>query len=173
MAITKEAKKKKIEEIRKRLQRQKAIAFVDYSGLTTPEINQLKKNLRENNCEFQVIKKTLAQIAFKEEGLEFDRDFYKGQLAFIYGYEDEITPFKLAFQFFKKNEKLKLVGGYHDGSIIGKQEAEQFAQLPSRQELESAIVSRMTAPLYGFLNAISYHLKGLVVVLNNRINQLQ
>lgn len=158
-------KKEKIEEFKNLLEKGKSLVFVDYRGLSADEIKELKEKLREHNSEFKVFKKTLAEIAFKEKGISFNRKDWEGQMAFVFGFDDEIIPFKLAQEFSKNNENLKILGGFLDGEIILRDQAISLAQLPSREELFAKIVSSISAPLYNFQHILSGNIKGLIYSL--------
>ncbi len=162
MSKKKSEKKEKIEEFKNLLEKQKALVFVDFRGLKTDEIKELKEELRKNDAEFKVFKKTLAEIAFKENNIDFKRKDWEGQLAFIFGFKDEITPFKIAYNFSKNNENLKILGGIAEGEILFREEALSLAQLPSREELLAKVVSSLSAPLQNLHHCFSANIKGLV-----------
>lgn len=162
MSKKKSEKKEKIEEFKNLLEKQKALVFVDFRGLKTDEIKELKEELRKNDAEFKVFKKTLAEIAFKENNIDFKRKDWEGQLAFIFGFKDEITPFKTAYNFSKNNENLKILGGIAEGEILFREEALSLAQLPSREELLAKVVSSLSAPLQNLHHCFSANIKGLV-----------
>ena len=165
MSKKKNEKKEKVKEFKKLLEKQKSLVFVDFRGLKTDEIKELKEDLRKNDAEFKVFKKTLAEIAFKENNIDFKRKDWEGQLAFIFGFKDEITPFKIAYNFSKKNENLKILGGFVGGEIIFREEALSLAQMPSREELLAKVVSSLSAPLQNLHYCLSANIKGLVYAL--------
>lgn len=165
MSQKRKQKEERIEEFKNLLERGRSLVFVDYKGLTTDEIKQLKEKLREHNAEFKVFKKTLAEIAFRDKNIDFNRKDWQGQLAFIFGFEDEIAPFKVAYNFSQQNENLKIIGGFSEGEIVAKDQAIALAQLPSREELVAKIVSSISAPLYNFQHILSGNIKGLIYSL--------
>ena len=132
---------------------------------------ELKEELRKNDAEFRVFKKTLAEIAFKENNIDFKRKDWEGQLAFIFGFSDEITPFKIAYNFAKSNENLKILGGIAEGEILLKKEALSLAQLPSREELLAKVVSSLSAPLQNLHHCFSANIKGLIYTLQAVANK--
>jgi len=171
MALKKEQKKEKIEQLKKAIDNQKSIVFVDFSGLKTKNISELKKELQRQQSEFKVIKKSLAEIAFNEKGIKFKRDDWQGQVAFIFGYDDEVMPFKIAYSFSKENENLKIVGGFIDGGFLTKEEAISMAKLPGKEELRAKLVSAISAPIYNFVYTLSGNMKGLVYALQAIANK--
>jgi len=107
MPQTKEQKKKNIEQIKENIDKQKSIIFVDYQGLKASDLFNLRNCLKKSGCKLVVAKKTLINLALKESDGENDFNIkeIQGQLALVFGLEDEVTPAKLSYQFSKK-EKL-------------------------------------------------------------------
>ncbi|MFZ3232758.1 MAG: 50S ribosomal protein L10, partial [Patescibacteria group bacterium] len=50
---------------------------------------------------------------------------------------------------FKKEQKIKIVGGYIDGRVLGETEAAKLAGLPSREVLLAKLLGSMMSPLSG------------------------
>jgi len=163
MALTKEQKEKQVEKILGSITKQKAMVFVSFSGLTAPEIEKLRHDLREAGAQLIVAKKTLAKIAFEKEKLEFPET--DNELAIVFAYEDEIAPVKSAHTFSKENEKLNIIGGFMDGQFISGEKMKILAQLPSRNELMARLVNVLSGPISNFVNVQRENLKGLLYVL--------
>ena len=70
MAKTHQQKEEVINKIEKDLRNVKSLVFVDYYGLKVPEVEDLKKKLKEKSCKYLVAKKTLLGIVLKKIGLE-------------------------------------------------------------------------------------------------------
>jgi len=169
MPLAKEQKKKIVEEVKENLEKQKAIVFVNFAGLKFSDLVNLRKKLKEIGAKFVVVKKTLAQIAFKEKNLDFPKDKLGNEIALIFGFEDEIAPVKTAYQFSQERDKLKLVGGYiSDGNnceFITADDIIALAQLPSKQELFAKLVGTLSAPISGFVTVQRQIIKGLMYAL--------
>ena len=54
-----EEKKAIVDELKERLERTQVAVLTDYKGLDVAAINDLRRRLREENIEFQVVKNTL------------------------------------------------------------------------------------------------------------------
>ena len=85
MPLTKEQKRKIIEDLKEKIAKQKAIIFVDFSGLKVKDFSDLRKRLSKINSELKVAKKTLLALVFKEKGLKIDIEKLKGEIALIFG----------------------------------------------------------------------------------------
>ena len=134
--------------------------------MTVPEIGELRGKLREKNARMQVLKKTLIKIALKNVDVNVDPDELDGQVAIVYGGEDEIFSPKTLYEYSKDNEKLEILAGILDGKLIGADEVKNLAKLPSKEELLAKVVGSVKAPVSGFVNVLSGNLRNLVFALN-------
>jgi large subunit ribosomal protein L10 len=171
MALTKERKKEIVEELKELLKKQKAMVVVNFHGLNSQEVFDLKQLLKENKAEFRVIKKTLAELAFKDQGIDFKKDSFQGQLAIVFGFEDETSPVKTIYQYSKKLDKLEILGGYLENEFLDSQKIIEIAQLPSREELLAKLISVLNSSISGFVNVLQGNIKGLVYTLQAIANQ--
>lgn len=166
MPQTKEQKKKILENLKEKIAKQKAMVFVTIEGLKAKDVFDLRKRLKEADCLLQVIKKTLLNLVFKEKKFDFDAKKLEGQPALIFGLKDEITPAKIAFNFSKENEKLKILGGFFDDKFRNSEEIIALAKIPSRQELLAKVVRSISAPISNFVYTLQANIKGLIGVLS-------
>lgn len=107
------------------------------------------------------MKIALDKSDFKDVKLEKQ----SGPLAVAFGYEDEVAPAKLCWQFAKKNKALEITGGILEKDILTKEEIENLAKLPGKDELIAKVVGSIGAPISGFVNVLAGNLRGLVGVL--------
>lgn len=166
MAQTKEQKQKKLEQIRENIDKQKSMVFAAYQGLKAADIFNFRKILKEAGCKMVVAKKTLFNLALKEKKIDFDAKSLQGQIAVVFGLEDEVSPAKLTYKFSKEKESLKILAGYFENKIIDKENVLALAQIPSRQELLSKVVGSIASPMSGFVNVLQGNIKGLVYILS-------
>lgn len=166
MAQTKEQKQKKLEQIRESIDKQKSMVFAAYEGLKAADAFNLRKILKQAGCKMIVAKKTLFNLALKEKKIDLNAKNLKGQIAVVFGFEDEVSPAKLSYKFSKEKESLKILGGFFENKIIDKENVLALAQIPSRQELLSKVVGSIASPISGFVNVLQGNLRGLVCVLS-------
>lgn len=168
MALTRGQKEDIIEDLTKRIERQNIMIFIDFSGLKVQDMFELRKKLKSANSQFKVAKKTLFKIAFKN----YDSDLsemvtkLKGEIAVIFGFENVISPAKIAYQFAVANPNLKILGGYFEGKYREAQEIIILAQLPTRDELLTQLVRSILAPISNLLGVLEGNLKGLIFALS-------
>jgi len=166
MPLNKEQKKNIVKELKDNIAKQKAVVFVSVKGLKASELFDLRKQLKESNCLLSVAKKTLLKIAFKENKIELNEKELEGQVALVFGFEDEIAPAKTAYNFSLKNENLKILGGFLENQLRNMEEIIILAKIPSKQELLAKFIGNIKVPMSGFVNALQGNIKGLVYVLS-------
>ncbi|PIR01896.1 MAG: 50S ribosomal protein L10 [Candidatus Nealsonbacteria bacterium CG_4_10_14_0_8_um_filter_37_14] len=164
MALTREQKKKIIDELKEKIDKQKAMVFVDFTGTKVKDISRLREEMKKDNCEFKVAKKTLLKIALKDRGVELPQE-PEGEIGVGFGFGNQISPFKILNKFSKETGNLKILGGLVEKEFIGEDKAIALAELPSKQELLAKLVGSIKAPISGFINVLQGNLRNFVYVL--------
>ena len=167
MALTKEQKNNILEILKNNIDKQKSIIFVDVAGLKANDLYNLRRELKEAGCSIMVAKKTLMSIAFKESNIEFEKDKFKGELALVFGFSDEVVPAKTTYNFSKGNNNLKILGGILENKLKDLSDIIVLAKIPSRNELLTRVVMSLKAPTSGLVNVLSGNMRDLVYVLSN------
>ncbi len=159
MAKTKEQKQGEIKTIRENLAKQKAIYFVDFKGLKADELNTLKRELNRIEAKLMVVKKTLARIALKQEGVEYNTKELKGEVAFVFSFGDQFAPTKQIVNLSKASKNFQVLGGcfmdegkYH---FISAQEVMAYAAIPGRQELYAQFAYALNDAAASFARVIN------------------
>lgn len=167
MPKTREQKKDILEGLKDRVNKSKSVVFTNFDSLEVTDNEELRNELRKENSEYCVAKKTLLGMAFKDSNIEgLDIKSFEGRVAAVFGYEDEVAPAKIVDEFMKNHEgKVNFVGGILENKFMTAAEVKQLAGLPSKQELYAKIVGSINAPVSGFVNVLAGNLRGLVTVL--------
>lgn len=166
--ITKKQKKELIKELAEKVARQKAVVFFDYTGLQVNEFQKLRSELKKNEVDCQVIKKTLMGLALEKAGFKgIDIKRLSGQIALAFGAQDEVSPAKIIYGFAKKNENVKMAAGLVQGEYLDGAAIVALAKLPSKAELLGKAVSSISSPLYGLVGVLQGNLTKLVYILSN------
>lgn len=166
MALTKEKKKQIIEKLEKSISGQKIMLFVGIAKLKTKDLLDLKKNLKSKGNILTVAKKTLFKIAAKNKGIDIDSKKLDGEVAIIFGSEDEVSAANIVDKFSKKNENLKILGGFFENGLIATDKISVLASIPSRSELLAKLVGSINAPASNFVNVLQGNIRGLVLILS-------
>jgi len=170
MPKSKTEKRKIIEELKEKFQKQKSTVFVDFSGCDSKFLFKLRDELEKSKCLLKIVKKTLLKKTLenlKMKNISEKIGEKKLQLALIFGFGDEIIPAKICYQFSKENENLRILGGIFGNEFVDKEKVIELAQLPSREELLARLVGILQNPIFGFVNTLKNNIKGLLYVLAN------
>ncbi|MCK4473665.1 50S ribosomal protein L10 [Candidatus Parcubacteria bacterium] len=165
MALTKEQKQNILEDLEEKIKKQKALIFVDFTGVKVKNLSELRKELKSNENELKVAKKTLMNIALKKLGIEIEPDKLKGEIGLTFGYKDGLSLAKTIYQFSLKNENLKILGGYFEKKFLDAEQIIELAKLPSKEELLARFVGSISSPISNFVNVLQGNIKGLIYTL--------
>ena len=165
MALNKLQKQKIINDLKEKVDKQKSIVFADFKGLKVKDLSNLRKQMKDKECELKVAKKSLLSLIFKQKKIEIDVKKMDGEIALGFGYKDEILPFKTLYDFSRENENIKILGGLIGKDIFDKEKALELGQLPGKQELLARLVGSIGSPLSGMVNVLQGNIKGLINIL--------
>jgi len=143
--VSKSKKKSCIEELEKIYSESRSIIVTHYHGLTVEDVTKLRRSLKEKGAEFKVVKNTLVNIAANNSNTTHDKNMYAGPTAIAYS-RDEIAAAKCVVEFTKTNDKLKIVGGLVNHSLVNVQTISHLANLPSMDELRGKLIGLIQAP---------------------------
>lgn len=155
-----------VDALSQELEQSTTVVVCDYKGLTVANLGEVRKSLREKQAKMRVVKKTLANLALSKIGTELDPRKMEGQVAIVFGGEDEICTPKILADYAKKNKSFRILAGLLEKKALNDQEVLNLASLPSKQEMLGRLVGTINAPISGFVNVLAGNLRGLVNVLN-------
>lgn len=165
--MTKEDKKAMVSELKDLFSDVSIAVMSEFKGVTVAEITTLRREIRSSNCEFRVVKNSLATLAAKGTQLEGLSDLFKGSIVLTIGYDDPTVPTKILKKYSDElGGKLKIVCGVAEGSFLERSDILALAALPGKDELMSQMVTRLKSPISGFYQSTSGVLRKLVYVLN-------
>ena len=167
-------KQTQVEEIRERLDRCTIAVATGYQGLNGDEMTALRKRLREQGVEYKVIKNTLALRAAQELGKEEINNILIGPTAIAFGYGDVVATAKAINSYIISTRSTLLINGaMMDSTVLTPDQVRSLALLPPREELVARLIGQMQAPIAGLVNTLNGILRGFVVVLQRRVEQLE
>lgn len=136
-------KEETVKKLAEELKDTKIILLTDYRGITVEDVTKLRKELRQTNSEYKVIKNNVIKRALElnnETGLN---DLLEGPTAVITNKEDYLAPAKAIYNFTKDHDFYKIKGGIIEGKVMTAEEIITLAKLPSRQELMAKLAGAL------------------------------
>jgi len=169
MAISRDAKEQAVTQLTDELGRIKLAVMTDYRGLTVPEIEELRSTLRAEGMTYRITKNTLLRLATKNNSSlsGIDPASFTGPMALALGFDDEVAPARVIFQFAKSHNALEIVGAVTgDGQLLSAAEVKALATLPTREQLLAQVVGTIAAPLTGFVGVMAGNVRSIINLLN-------
>lgn len=174
MAISRSKKESVVQEMEKRLKEANIAFFIDFTGIKTAKVNDLRSRLRKFGASYKVVKKTLAEIAFRTLGFDFSPFLsHGGSLALITAGENEIEIAKALASFKKENETLTVVGGFLGKTFLPKEKISFLAKIPSREVLLGQLAVALNSPIRGLAVVLNGNLQKLAIVLAEHQKRIQ
>jgi len=129
-----------------RLRAAQSVILADYTGLTVEKMTAFRALCRGKGVECRVVKNRLARIAADRADLPTLKDHLKGPTALILGLQSQVDPAKVAVEFAKDNEALKVKGGLLEGRFLPPPAVVALSKTPSREELLAQMMGSVNAP---------------------------
>lgn len=139
--------------------------LVNSDKLDTPTVTGLKIQLKDADANFTILKNSIFKVALQETNQPLQIQEFDGPTALITFESDPTQPAKLVKKIQKEKELLSPRSGVYEGEFLSAERVMQLAEIPSKEVLLSRLVGSMSAPLTGFMNAITGNVRGLTVVL--------
>ncbi|MEK7658027.1 MAG: 50S ribosomal protein L10 [Patescibacteria group bacterium] len=157
--LTKDQKKKQIEEGKEALRNSRFLVFADFTKTGVEDLKKLRRNLKNVGAAIKVFKKKLLRIAFSESGFDFNPERFESQAAMIFSAQDISEIAGSVYKFsksLKKDNGFGILGAYDLSSklFIDAETVKKIGQLPPREILLAQLVGMFSAPLKMFMSVL-------------------
>lgn len=142
-----------------------AVLIIKYSGLSSPDLSTLRKNLKSSNATLLVVKNCVAQRALGKSGIEPIVKKIEGPYGLIFVKEEPVATSRILCNFLKDHQNLGLEGGILKDSLLEKKDIESMARLPSREVLRLQVVMALNSSISGLVVALNQILAQFVYCL--------
>ena len=107
-----------VAQLTEKIQNATAGVLVDYKGITVEEDTALRRECRENDVGYTVVKNTLLRFAFNNAGLSELDGLLNGTTSLALC-SDPVAPARVMANYAKKlNDKFEIKGGFMDGKPV-------------------------------------------------------
>lgn len=169
-----EKKAKAIEELKDAFGKSNIAILTQYQGLTTAELNVLRRKLRASKSDYHVVKNTLFHLAAKGIDKGDLVGDVAGPTAVVFGYGDISAPAKILAEYIRDSKNnLTIKGGFLGDRTLTAVEVMTLATLPSREVLLAKVFGQMRSPIAGLLGCLTTPMRNTLGVLQARIKQLE
>ena len=146
MAIGLEDKKAIVAEVNETATSALSLVIADSRGCTVDEMTALRKEARENQIMLRVVRNTLAKRAFEGTEYECVSDALAGPSLFGFSMEDPGAAARLFKDFAKEHDEFEVKALAVSGQLLGAEQLDVLAKLPTRDQAISMLMSVMKAP---------------------------
>ncbi len=143
--MLKNKKTEVVEELKSLFSSHGSVMMIHYHGLNSEKITSFRKEMKENQVTFVVVKNTLARIAVQDTGFNVVTKHMSGPTALIIT-NNAVSAAKVLMKFIKDNEDLKYVGGCLDGKELNFEDIKTLSKLPSLDELRARLIALINTP---------------------------
>ena len=127
-----------VAELTEKIQKATAGVIVDYKGITVEEDTALRRECRESNVDYAVVKNTLLRFAFNNTGLSELDGLLNGTTSLALC-DDPVAPARVMANYAKKL----------DGKPVDLATINSLASIPALPVLQAQVLGTMLAPITG------------------------
>ncbi|HVT03386.1 MAG TPA: 50S ribosomal protein L10 [Thermoanaerobaculia bacterium] len=168
--MNRDEKSQMISELTEGIGKATSAFVIDFKGITVPQVTELRKQVRESNSRYIVVKNTLALIALKDSPMQGMKDKFVGPTAIAYG-DDAVALAKALTKFAKDVPSLSFKGALLNGQVVEARQIQAIATLPSRPELVSRLLFLLQSPMRNLAIVLNANIRNIAVVLNQVAKQ--
>ncbi len=157
--------------IKNKLSDSAAMFIVRYSGVSGPELNNLRQGLKIVQAALFVTKNSVVRRALKAAKMELLLKAIEGPSGLVFVKDEPVSVSKVLCNFSKAHEQLKIEAGFLKGKILGKEDIEKLAKLPSLGILRAQVVMALNSPLQRLAGVLNTTLTKFVYCLEQVKNK--
>ena len=162
-----------VDEVAGKLEGSTAVFVTEYRGLRVGQLAGLRRALRPAGGEYKVYKNTLVKLAIAGTPMEKMGTYLEGPTAVIFSWDSPSAAAKVAREFAKNNEKLKIKGGYLEGNVLDPKGVVASADLPGKDEIRAALLATLAAPATNLVRTLNAAAQNFAYVLDARKRALE
>jgi large subunit ribosomal protein L10 len=145
LAVDRAAKKEFVTTLNGVFKGTNVVVVAHYSGLTVPQMQNLRKQMKQQGATVKVAKNRLAKIALEGTDAAVIVPLLTGPTLIAYS-DDPVAAPKAATDFAKGHDKFVILGGAMGKTALDANAVKALASLPSLDELRAKIVGLIQAP---------------------------
>jgi large subunit ribosomal protein L10 len=143
--MNKEQKKNYIAEMAANFENSEAVLVTHYQGLTVKQLDELRKQMREQGIQFKITKNRITKLALEKTKCKDLANLFTGPTAVALS-KDAISTAKILTKFSKENNNLKILGGIMGKEILDDAAVANVATLQTLDEARAKIIGILRSP---------------------------
>lgn len=153
------------------LEKSNAIIITKYGGMNMPQLDKVRKQMRDAKAEFHITKNTLVARSLKAKGYAVPAEWLKGSTAMSFCFGDAPVAAKALGELSKEINKLSVVGGVLSGKAITANQVKDLADMPSLDTLRAQIIGAIAAPASNIVGVLNAAVGGVLYAIQAKIDK--
>jgi|YNPNPStandDraft_1061719.scaffolds.fasta_scaffold66213_2 large subunit ribosomal protein L10 len=174
--LTRKEKAEVIRELNEKFKKAAGVIVLDFKGIKSGDLIEIRKKFRLSGIEYRVVKNTLAKIALKDTGIERISDLLVNNNGLAITYDDVVSMAKtvLATVKDKDRDKMTVKGGMiAGGDLLDAKGIKMLSEMPGKDEVRAMFLSLLTQVPRQLLYVMNAAQRDLLNVLNARKQNLE
>ncbi|PAV26078.1 LSU ribosomal protein L10P [Tamilnaduibacter salinus] len=147
MAIRLEDKKAIVADVNETAGGALSVVMADYRGVTSTDMTALRAKARSDNVRLKVVRNNLARRAVEGTEYECIQDALVGPTLLAFSMEDPGAAARLLKDFAKENKAFEIKGLAVGGELMGGDQIDRLAKLPTLEEALTRLAVVTQAPI--------------------------
>lgn len=155
------------------LEKSSAVIITQYGGMTMPQLNKVRNQLRDVKAEFHITKNTLITRTLAAKGYAVPEEWLTGPTAVSFCFADAPAVAKILADLTKEFDKLTVRGGVLSGKAITASQVKDLANMPSMDTLRAQLIGMLTSPQSSIVGVLNAAVGGVMYALQARVDKEQ
>ncbi|HFB65086.1 MAG TPA: 50S ribosomal protein L10 [Aeromonadales bacterium] len=155
MPLSLEGKKAVVAEVNEIASGALSAVVAEYRGIGVSDMTELRVKAREAGVYLRVIRNTLAKRAVEETEFACMQEAFVGPLVFAFSLEAPGAAARLLKDYAKENKMLNVTALSIGGKLLGPEQLDAVASLPTKDEAIAMLMSVMQAPVGKLVRTIN------------------
>ena len=161
-----------VHELTENLKRAKSFVLTDYQGLSTFQLEKIKKEVEKVNAKLIVTKNTLLNLALKTLKIELPTEVFKGTTALLINFSEDLGSLKSLVSFAKGTNLPKIKIGYFENTLYSQVQVTELSTLPTKEVLLAKFLGLLVSPLQRLVSSLKSDQRKLAFILKARSEQI-
>ena len=122
-----------------------AVLVTHYQGLTVKQLDELRKQMRDQGIQFKITKNRITKLALEKTKCKDLANLFTGPTAVALS-KDAISSAKILTKFSKENNNLKILGGIMGKDVLDVAGVAKVATVPTLEEARAKIIGILRSP---------------------------
>ena len=171
VALSKSEKERIVGEVKEVATNASSLVISDARGLKVSELSEVRQKATQSGIHIQVIKNSLAKLAFEGTDFGCSDEVLVGPSLFAFSFEEPGAAAKLLKTYAKNFDNLDIKALVVEGQLLDGSQIDILASLPSKDEAYGLVANVLQAPVTKFatlLNEVPSKLARVLSAVNDK-----